>query len=285
MTEELTARAAILAEESKSLAKEIDRARKALESLAEIENWNDPGLRCRSRDAILALRDRQLPDYEAFVESLDAELESFRLRLRQGFLDGLMQAVESSGLSARRLGDQPPLFDIAGIAVEVDFDKEHAELAYARERLARAPLDPALVLHAREEAVRELRSVWPGPESFHAACQAAYRARIARLGSRPGERIRLVDLICELSIEYELRGLWQEKSATRRLARVHLAYCLDQLARSGALTQRGSRLELGTATGGSAKDKKQVLFLEAGMGGGQYYLSLRFVEDAGRDDA
>ena len=55
-----------------------------------------------------------------------------------------------------------------------------------------------------------------------------------------------------------------------------LAYQLRRLRREGTLARDGLRVELGVATGGSARDKRNVVYVPAG-GEGQYQLSLRVV--------
>ena len=271
MLGELRERAKAFAFEAHKYTKEVDKVRKALEALATEAAWADGAQRKRCIKAIVGASELRAPVLDAFGEALQQGSEQFASELRRTFLDALVAEVERRKLAWQSVGQQPPVLDLAGISVTLDWDKECAALAYGREPLAKVSLVVGEVLSAREEQIDRLRSVWPGPDVFFAALDSAYRARAGREAKRPGERVHLVDLIPELLVEYELRGLRSPKTI---FGRAELAYCLDRLAREGGLEQGQRRLELGTATGGSTKDKRQVLFLQAGMGGGQYYLSV-----------
>lgn len=264
-----------LADESAALAKDLDRTKKVLEAVAGNDVVTDPALRKRCVKQLTELEGRSLPAFGEFKTSFEAWAKQSLLAFRQSFLDEFLARCQEEGIEARRIGDQPPVYDIGGLTLTIDFDKQQGTLSYAREVLAKPALVGEEILAERVRLIEELGNAWPGAEVFHAACLAAYRARSARKGVRLGERIDLVDLLTELGLEYVERGIW---SQLRPLTRPELAFCLDQLARAGSLEVGGLRLELGSATGGTTKDKKRVLFLEAGMGGGQYYLSLRFVQ-------
>lgn len=278
MSSDLRERARVLAGDVQSYTKELDKVRKALEALAQEPTWNDRALRTRSLKALSGLRDRSLPDVETARAELEKAVQEHQRSVRQGFLEQLIPAIEAEKITWRELGQQPPVLDIGGIQVTLDYDKEQAELAYGREPMTKVALVPSEILAARSEQVARLKDAWPGSEAFFVACDSAYRARCGREGKPLGERVHIVDLIPELLVEYELRGM---RKATSSFGRLELAFCLDRLAREGALEHGGRRLELGTATGGSTKDKKRVLFLTAGMGGGQYYLSVRVVPAGG----
>ncbi len=283
MSEEIQAQARELAAALKMHGKEIEKARKALDDLAEGTAFRNATSRKRARKAIQDCAGQGLPDLSGFLGQLDQAAKAYKQEQRLSFVDALLQEAAKESLPTRKLGDQPPVYDLGGMACTLDFEKEEAELSYARESMARLPLDPVRILEAREERLEKLTESWPGKEAFFEATWSAYRGRLGREGSAPGERIHLVDLIPELTLEYAERKLWQgqKSEGLRTMTRLDLAFCLDRLAHEGGLQHGNLRLELGTATGGSTKDKKKVLFLEAGMGGGQYYLSLRFSQQPG----
>jgi hypothetical protein len=277
MSAQLRERAASLAAQVRDYAKELDSARRALEVLASEDGWRDAGRRGKCVKALHACASHEPPDLRAFLAPLEDAVAGFLADRRRSFLDELIATAKAQNLACTMLGQQPPVVDLAGIQAEVDFDRESVELSYAREPLARVGFDAMAVLQERAARAAELAAVWPGAEVLFEALESAWRARLGREGKAPGERVHLVDLLPELVIEYERRGLRQSGT----LSRAGLAFCLDRLARDGALERAGRRLELSTATGGSTKDKKRVLFLTAGMGGGQYYLAVRFVQAAG----
>lgn len=283
MSEEIQARARELATALKTRGKEIEKARKALEELGVGGALRDAGVRKRARKAIQDCAGGSSPDLAGYLAELDQAVKAWQQELRMSFVDSLLQAASAESLPTRKLGDQPPVYDLGGMACTIHFDKEEAELSYSRESVARLPLDPARILEARQENLEKLTEAWPGSEAFFEAAWSAYRGRLGREGKPLGERIHIVDLVPELTLEFAERKLWKtnRREGPRAMTRLDLAFCLDRLAHEGGLQQGSLRLELGTATGGSTKDKKNVLFLEAGMGGGQYYLSLRFVKQPG----
>ncbi|MEZ5990413.1 MAG: hypothetical protein R3F30_15125 [Planctomycetota bacterium] len=284
MTQDFRDRARELATVCQARAKELDRLGRALAAVADEAGFRDPA---RRRKLAKELRDARLlaevtTDLGELGPALAEAERAWRQELHMGFVDRLLEAAAARGLEPRRLGDRPPVWGLGGLAVELDLDKEQALVSYAREEVARCALDPAAILDAVDEARAGLEAWWPGPERFFDALAAAWGARLGREGRPAGERVALVDLCDELAVELARRGLGPGKDL-QPFPRVALAACLDRLAREGALQQGRLRLELGTATGGTTKDKRNVLFLEAGMGGGQYYLSLRFAPaDDGR---
>ncbi len=284
MAAELQKEAGDLAEQTRELAKQLERMRKALLSLSEQGGWTERSPRERSLRVLEELAGLSLPAYEGYLQRVRDELRSFLPRFRQAFLDRMAERLREEELPFAPLGDQPPTFEIGGLTLVLDFDREHADLCYARETLDRRVLKTQEILDARAEALAALEELWPGREEFFEALASSYRSLLAREGMSAGERVSIVDLIPELSVEFERMAVAASPRAAtgpgiRRLTRAEFAYCLDRLAREGSLHVGDRRIELGTATGGSTKDKKRVLFLEAGMGGGQYYLSLRMTQN------
>lgn len=273
MTEALQQRARELALAVRDYGREIDKQRKALEALSDESGWRDRATRDRARKVLDSASTLVAPSVGDFLTELVPAMRDFLEARRQSFVDELFQAVESKGIQIQPLGQQPPVFDVQGIQVEVDFEKDEARLAYGREALGKAALEPAAILAERERHIERLQASWPGAADFFDAFAAAYRARAARENKPAGERVFLVDLLPELDIEARLRGHAKPKDGPYDKAT--LAYALDRLAREGVLEKDSLRLELGTATGGSTKDKKRVLFLQKGLGGGQYYLTAR----------
>lgn len=270
MIDALVTRARELAQQMRDYGKEVEKQRKALDALAQAATWDERAARERARKQLAGAR-LELPAVSDFVAELEQAATKIAGEKRRGFVDQLSQAVQKAELQMQALGQQPPVFDVHGIQVEVDYDKEEARLAYGREALGKCALTPTAILRDREAHIARLQGAWPGAPEFFDAFAGAYRARAGRENKPIGERVFLVDLLPELELEYKLRK-WKLSDALDKSA---LAYCLDRLAREGVLEKDGMRLELGTATGGSTKDKKRVLFLQKGLGGGQYYLTAR----------
>lgn len=268
MTEALQRRAHELALSLREHVKELEKQRKALELLADPKAWTDRASRERAAKAVAMTV--EAPALAAFAAELTQGLRAWASEQRRVFVDRFLALVAERGGTAEPVGQQPPVFDLAGIQIEVDYDKEEARLSYGREDLGSCALDPETILRARDEHALRLERAWPGAAVFFDAFASAYRARLGRENKPPQERVALTDLLPELGLEGELRRLEAPISD-----KASFAYCLDRLAREGGLEKDGYRIELGTATGGSTKDKKRVLFLRHGLGGGQYYLTAR----------
>ncbi|PIE25238.1 MAG: hypothetical protein CSA62_01455 [Planctomycetota bacterium] len=285
MAHELQDEAVRLAERCRDLARDFERVRKAVQQLGDHAGWAERGTREKGLEVLQSAAGIELPDFADFEKRLRTEIGTWLGRFRQAFLDKLFKSCKERGLSVTALAEQPPTFSLAGLGLVLDFDKGVAEISYGRERIDRMPLKTSELLERCQALHAQLEATWPGAEPFFTQLLGAYRARVGREGKAFGDRVELVDVLPELSLSFAPDAARKAsptaggKAPTLTLlTRAEFAWLLDRLAREGALAQQGLRLELGTATGGSTKDKKRVLFLEAGMGGGQYYLSLRFVE-------
>jgi hypothetical protein len=103
---------------------------------------------------------------------------------------------------------------------------------------------------------------------------------LAARGHTLGERVDLVDLRLPLALLRTGADRWRriELAKTPSYERYQLAYQLQRLRKDQLLEKGGLRLDLGSATGGSTRQKHNVLFIPRAGGDGQYYLSLRFVK-------
>ena len=276
--ETLTREAQGLQERAKAQAQDWTRLGKALEALRGEAGWMDPKARKKVFGAVERLVETEGPDLRGFLASARAGYQALRPMLRSRLIEGLEERARAGELAFEILGENPVVLRYGELTLQLDFEKEVASWTYAREKLGSCPLVLELILDARREALAALEGSWPGREAFFEALFAAWGAAVGRAGLAPGSRVELVQLLPEMGVEYLRRGLRKEAAP---LTRAEFAFGLDALARSGGLEAGGKRIELGTATGGSTKDKKRVLYLEAGVGGGQYYLTLRFVPGGG----
>jgi len=278
----LAKEAQVLQERAKAKAQDWTKLGKALEALRGEAGWLDPKARKKVFDLASKLVDGEASDagrdLRTFVASAKAGYAALRPMLRSRLIEGLEERAKKEGIAFEILGETPVVLRYGDLSLNLDFEKELATWTYAREKLASCPLVLEQILEIRREVLAALQGSWPGREAFFEALFAAWGAAVGRAGLPPGSRVELVQLLPEMGVEMQGRGLRKEAAAP---SRAEFAFGLDALARSGGLEAGGKRIELGTATGGSTKDKKRVLYLEAGFGGGQYYLTLRFVPAGG----
>ena len=135
-------------------------------------------------------------------------------------------------------------------------------LQYAREEVAEAKLDPTEILQTRLEAGRKIRETSLDNEVFFERLYTAYRITLLQVGQDPESRVDLVDLIPALTLlQAEPAAHRKGRAKVKPYPRYMLAYQLARLRRQGAMQQGKVRLELGVATGGSTKNKSNVLFI------------------------
>ena len=123
------------------------------------------------------------------------------------------------------------------------------------------------------ELLDQFRAARIDSKSFWQALKAAYDIVLLKDGKPAGERIDIVDVLVPMA------WIWphavQLKKATQ-FPRYLLAYQIQKLRQDGLIAHNGYRLDLGTATGGSTKNKANVLFIPMGPTEGQYYLTMCF---------
>ncbi len=290
MTQDLTADSTIeptlgdvIADVSEALrerARIAQSARKALELLRE------PGALDRIDvliKALSALGDVDLstlgvdPSGYGIPAALTRRLQGLRQQVRTTLMAGIQRAAEQREVSAALVAQQPPTMALSPLTVELDMDAGKATLHYARYAVMEVGLDPDKIVDARARTMERIRQEAQPSELFFATLRLAYRMVLVRAGLRQGERVDIVDLLPPLTM---LQGdpKRMRRSGMRTLPdypRYLLAYQLQRLRREGMLELAGARVELGTATGGSARNKNNVLFVPNSATEGQYYLSIR----------
>ena len=207
------------------------------------------------------------------LERLERGVEERAVPWRLERLGAIQKAVEAAGLRYARITARE--VRIGPMSVSVDFEKGEARVAYARETLSVERADPDVIVEAIKEHHKALRRGDPEPRVIFEDLHTAYRTCLARRGGGDGDRVPLVALLPELFVVRQSDSFWNKpgpKSFTS-VTRAQLAFDLDRLQRARALQMNGRRVVLGSATGGSAAKKREVLFLEAGPAGGQFYLS------------
>ena len=263
-------------------AKATDAALTRLEGLTKGKGALDHlGRLCEALDATRDIRWGLLgmsDDGDRWREALEAEIDQRRGAARVKAIGELKLAAKAEGVELQRLTDQPPAFVLSPLVVTFDFERGAALIEYAREVIAEAPLEAAAILTARREAMENIRAAAVPSIGFFDRLHAAYRvARVAR-GLPLGERVDLVELLAPLALMSTDSDRWRQLdwSSVEPYPRAMLSYQLSRLRRDRALERHGWRLELGTATGGSTRDKRNVLYVPTSPTEGQYYLSIRF---------
>ena len=158
-------------------------------------------------------------------------------------------------------------------------ERMEATLRYAREDLGQVPARAPAILAAADKAQKQLDKRQLAPEEVFDLLLVAYRAVLGTRGRPLGERVDLADVL-PLAAFLRQSTRFRGDPVRERFASYSKAAFLYDLGRiQGArlLERGGFRLDLGTATGDSVRQKKRVFYLERPGGDGQYYLSLRFV--------
>ena len=238
-------------------------------------------------DAVRKLERVNLPDgaprehVSRLVTVLKAWLSEKERHLRFHFGRDLREAATRAGVACAPLTTDPPEFRLGLFTVGVDFSRRVAILRYARNDLATLPLNADAILEACQKQHAFLEGTRFDPGAFFEQFLAAYQVRLHRLGLSFGNRIDVVDLLGELAFLRQDPSFFENPRREDFIpySRVQLAYDLARLRRAGRLSHRGVRVALGSATGGSTRQKQRVLYLEDERGNGQWYLSVRFTRE------
>jgi len=215
------------------------------------------------------------------VDSLDAFAERRRNERRMSFMRRLHVGADAQDLAVEKLSESPPAIYVEPFAVQPDFDTGRVELSYGRESVAETDLEPDAVLECRDRLSERLAEKTPAVEEFFDRLELAYELARTSRGRGLGERVELVDLLAPLALLRSDPDGWGERALEEVASypKYLLAYQLQRLRLEGLLEREGTRVDLGTATGGSTRDKGDVVFIPSGPGDGQYYLSIRLVDE------
>ncbi len=260
----------------------IERGRKALD---ELSARGALGRLATLEKSVSGVRDADLEllglgeEQAQVVAALEQRFSAARSQMRGRILAELRHAGEAAGVLPELLTERPLVVLLAPLTVELDLTRSVACIQYARETISEVDLDARKVLAAREAATDHIREhALESAQFFELARQAYEVARRAR-GLEAGARVDLVDLLAPLGLLRVAASSWRkQKEGAPPFPRYLLAYQLRRLGRDRLLQHEGVRLELGTATGGSTRNKRDVLFVPTSPTEGQYHLSIRFTE-------
>ncbi len=209
------------------------------------------------------------------ADSLAAWVEHEQATRGARLRSDLRAACDARDIPLAVLSRDPLELYLAPVTVSIDVSADRADVSFARIRLSRSRADGAAIAAARDEAVQQLEGESWAPEEFFDQLRRAW----TRAGR--GDWVELVDVLPELALIKQSAAFRKDPTAKcfQPYPRVQFAYDLWRLRRDRCLGANGWRLTLGSATGGSTRDKSRVLWLEDGRGGGQYHLTLRFVRE------
>lgn len=270
-----------LLKEIRTLSRRLSLAKNGLQSLPNkdlspdhLEAWNDA--------QPLLLKETGVPSIDekahAIAQRLAPELKKLRTKARMKFLTTLDMNAAKDDLKIERISEAPLVLFIKPFTFEIDFDAPAARHLYGHEFIADLSLDAHEILQAHHRVLKESKQRLLDPTVFFPLLHQAYKMVLASQGLEYGKRIDVVDVLTPLAIlQADTKKLRQKGlDALTPYPRYLLAMQLAHQRREGVLEHEGLRLDLGAATGGSTRNKDDVLFIPVGAKSGQYYRSLRF---------
>ena len=229
-------------------------------------------------DALESLKDNDLRVYghgeqqKALVHELEKRLHALRVNAHRILIEGLTQCADKPE-HMKIISDNPLVIYMHPLTLEVYFEQAKAVWTYAHEPLQNVSLDAGEIMTAHQALVDTFRASRVDSKQFWQLLKLAYDMVLLKQGQPAGTRVDIVELLPPLG------WLWPSAVATKKgssFPRYLLAYQIQKLRADGLLQNKGVRLELGTATGGSTRNKANVLFIPMGATEGQYYLSICF---------
>ncbi len=216
-------------------------------------------------------------DFTELLEAAEADQQERARARRSGFGRLLKECAGDKGIACRLVTTDPMEFAIEPFTVVADLEQNLASVLYARLPLEDLPAKPERIITAVQKNLKTLEAAWSS-ERFFDALHGAYEIRLFERKAPRGERVPLADLLPLVALSFQADKFRADpKTANyRAYGRVQMAYDLAKLRRRGLLHRNGRRLNLGTATGSSTRDKKGVLYVEDSPGQGQYYLTIWF---------
>ena len=272
---------ASLLKEIRSLSRKLALAKNGLKDLArkepsaaDFEAWLAADEILQKETGIAEIDQRA----RAIQERLAPEIKKLRVKARMKFLTLLELQAGKEDLAIERISESPLVLFLKPLTFEVDFDGGGARMLYGHEPIQDLPIDAAKFLQARQETLEKSRRQLLEPSDFFDLLHQAYKMVLAADGLEYGARVDVVDVLAPLSLLRAGTKTLRKKGidALQPFPRYLLAMQLARQRRDGLLEKEGLRLDLGAATGGSTRNKEDVLFIPVGASSGQYYRSLRF---------
>jgi len=262
--------------EAKKVRKALDALRKdGVDRLARV---------AEARDVLEGFEADDLAEEGERLEGLAAALRrramKMATRARMELVGAIDAAAAAADVSFRKLSDRPLTILLSPLTFSCDVDRQTARAAFGKETIEEdITLRAEDLVRARADLVSRLKAEAVDSEVFFERLRKAYRLVLDVQEREAEARVDLVDVMVPLAVVSSERGRWRKKGigALAPFPRYLLAYQLWKLRRDGLLEHGEARLDLGTATGGSTKDKRDVLFIPTTATEGQYFVSIRFV--------
>ncbi len=251
----------------KSLSKALEQFNKK-DALARQDYLSEALTAIKNADlSIIGCADRK----DTLTRELEDRLRALHLNAHRTLVTGLADHVENQA-HMKIVSDNPLVIYVHPLTLEVQFDNYKATWTYAHEPLATTSLDPAEIMATHAELLDAFRAARIDSNQFFTLCRQAYEMAAIKNGVKFGERVNLVDLLTPLA------WLWPDdqkgKKGFTTLPKYLFAYQLQKL-RADKLLQNGDvRIDLGAATGGTTRNKNNVLYVPHSSVEGQYYLSI-----------
>ena len=216
---------------------------------------------------------------EEAVTGVREQLNELRRLKKRALIHDLAAACQERGRPFKRIGDTPPELLLGLFTVTLDLARLEAVITFARQELARVPAEAGKILDALESEEKKLQKRQPAPERFIEQLFWAYQAVCSRDEKPIGERVDIADAFPFVALFQQTQAFLNNPVRERftSFSRAHFLLALSLLRTTRTFEHRGYRLDLGTATGNSTRNKNRVFFLPDAAGSGQLYLSLRFV--------
>ena len=248
---------------------------KALDKMGDVASLNRQDY---VADALNAIQHADLApyggadSYAALIRGLEDRLRTLRTTARQDLIAGL-NATAPKPDQIKMVSDSPLVLYVHPLTLEVNFEQCKTTWSYAREPMAQSSLDPSDIWNVYGELLDQFRAARIDSKSFWQALKAAYDFVLLTDAKPAVDLIDIVDVLVPMA--WNGPHAVQLKKATQ-FPRYLLAYQIQKLRQDGLIAHNGYRLDLGTATGGSTKNKANVLFIPMGPTEGQYYLTMCF---------
>lgn len=263
---------------SKELSRIIGALKPIAKALEKIEKEDDLMRQDYLSDAVTALKSMDLgplglaESQKEIIRDFENRLHGLRANARQNLMTGLESYFQKDEIKI--FSDNPLTLYLHPLTLTVDFEHASADFSYARQSIQTVALDPKEIRDARLAIVENFKAMRVDSKTFFKRIHTAYQMLLLKEERRDGERVQIVDLIEPIS------WLWADssnkKSSRSQIPKYLLAYQIQKLRNDKLLEYQGIRMDLGAATGGTTRNKNNVIYIPHSQSEGQYYLSICF---------
>lgn len=263
---------------AKSVNKVLTNGKSLVKALEKLDNIKSLDRQDYVADAVEILKTTDLTTFgcgasqKDLQHALEVRLRDLRMHAHHNLLAGLSQNVDKPE-HLKIISDSPLVIYFHPLTLEVNFEQAKATWTYAHEALQTTSLDVSEILEAHKSLLDSFRASRIDSQQFWEILKISYEMVLLKRKEAASTRVDLVELLPALA------WLWPNAAALKKTTsfpRYLFAYQLQKMRADKLLERNGVRLELGTATGGSTRNKNNVLFIPMGVSEGQYYLSICF---------